>query len=51
MADLVKEYTDTKNIKHIVEHSILSADKQNNREQIIEALFHALTKPNKHFAT
>ena len=51
MADLTKEYTDIKNIKHNVEHSVLSTDKENNKEQVIEELFHALTKPHKDFAT
>ena len=51
MANLTKEYIDIKNIKHNVEHSILSTDKKNNREQIIEELFQALTRPRKHFST
>ena len=51
MANLTKEYTDIKDIKHNVEHSVLSADKENNKEQIIEELFHALTKPRKRYVT
>ncbi|MDE7477195.1 MAG: hypothetical protein K2M91_04465 [Lachnospiraceae bacterium] len=51
MADLKKEYTDINDIKHTVEHSILSTDSENNKEQIIEELFLALTKPDKNFAT
>ena len=51
MADLAKEYTDTKDVKHKVEHFVLSADNKNSREQILEELFHALAKPRKHIST
>lgn len=50
MADLTKEYTDTKDRKHKVEHLILS-DNNNSREQILEELFHALTRPRKRSIT
>ncbi len=49
MANLAKEYTDQKNIRHNVEHLILSSDKKNSKEQIFEELLHALTGPRKHF--
>ena len=45
MADLKKEYTDIKNIRHQVEHFKASSD--HNKEQIIQELFHVLTKTNK----
>lgn len=51
MANLTKEYVDIKNIKHNVEHSILSTDKKNSKEQIIEELFQALARPHKQFST
>ncbi|MBD5451950.1 MAG: hypothetical protein HDR25_04855 [Lachnospiraceae bacterium] len=51
MADLTKEYTDTKDIKHTVEHLILSADNKASKEQILEELFHALTRSRKHIST
>lgn len=51
MANLTREYTDIKDIKHNVEHLILSPDKKNGKEQIIEELFHALTGQRKHFST
>ena len=46
MADLKREYTDIKNIKHNVEHIVLSNDK-NNREQIVEEIFCILAKPSR----
>lgn len=48
MAVLAKEYVDTKDVKHKVEHLVLSADDKNSREQLLEELFRVLTKPRKH---
>ena len=47
MADLKKEYTDIKEIKHKVEHITIHTKEDNSREQIVEELFHALTRPGK----
>ena len=44
MADLTKEYTDMKDIKHKVEHFTIPADDRNSTEQIMEELLHALTR-------
>lgn len=52
MADLTKEYTDVKDIKHKVEHFTVPADDRNNTEQIMEELLHALTRrPGKRIIT
>ena len=45
MTNLKKEYTDTKNIKHKVEHALASDEARNSKEQIVEELFYALTRP------
>ena len=45
MANLKKEYTDTRNIKHKVEHALASDEARNSREQIVEELSNALTRP------
>ena len=50
MANLKEEYTDIKNIKHHVEHIILSTNDKNSKEQMIEELYYTLTKPNKHIS-
>jgi hypothetical protein len=44
MADLMKEYIDTKDIRHKVEHQVVSTDDRKSAEQIVEELFHVLTK-------
>lgn len=44
MADLTKEYIDTKDIRHKVEHKVVSTDERRSKEQIIEELFAVLTK-------
>lgn len=44
MADLIKEYIDTKDIRHKVEHQVVSTDDRKSAEQIVEELFHVLTK-------
>lgn len=44
---LTTEYTDIKDVKHNVEHLTVPADDKNNREQIVEELLNALTKPGK----
>lgn len=48
MITLAKEYTDTKDIRHKVEHHVISSDNKNSREQILEELFKALIKPKRH---
>lgn len=48
MANLVQEYMDIKNVKHKVEHLVISMDEKGNRERIIEEVFQALTRPSKH---
>ena len=48
MATLAKEYTDTRKVKHKVEHLTVSTDDKHNQEQILEELFRALVKPKKH---
>ena len=47
MANLKKEYTDMKDVKHTVEHLTLPIVDNFNRERMIEELLHALTKPDK----
>ena len=47
MSNLKKEYTDTKNIKHKVAHSIASGKDNDSKERVIEDIFHALTRTNK----
>jgi hypothetical protein len=44
MANLSSEYTDTKNIKHRVEHLIVPSDERDRSEQIKAELLIALTK-------
>ena len=44
MADLIKEYIDTKDIRHKVEHQVLPTDDRRSKEQIIEELFSVLTR-------
>lgn len=47
MAELISEYTDTKHIKHAVEHVTLPVGEDTNRERIIEDILNALQrKPN-----
>lgn len=48
MTDLIEEYTDIKNVKHKVEHLVLSADDKSSKEHILEELFYALTRSHKH---
>ena len=48
MANLTKEYTDIKNVKHNVEHFILSSHKETGKEKIVEELLHVLTGSRKH---
>ena len=48
MENLKKEYTDTKNVKHKVEHSVATAsdgEEAGSRERITEELVNALTRP------
>lgn len=47
MADLKNEYIDTNNIKHKVEHIVVSAYDKNSKERITEELFNALTKSDR----
>ncbi len=46
MADLKKEYTDIKNVKHKVEH-ITSDNVKDNKEQIAKALCDVLVKQKR----
>lgn len=48
MSKLAKEYTDIKDIRHKVEHLVVSPDDKHSREQIVEELLCALTKQKKH---
>lgn len=47
MMNLTTEYTDIKDVKHNVQHLTVPTDDKNNREQIVEELLNALTKPGK----
>lgn len=47
MMNLMTEYTDIKDVKHNVQHLTVPTDDKNNREQIVEELLNALTKPGK----
>lgn len=47
MADLKKEYTDIRKIQHKVEHITVSSEDKYNKEQIIQELFHVLTKTDR----
>lgn len=42
MENLKNEYTDTKGIKHEVEHLIIASEDKNSRDRIIEELFQLL---------
>ena len=44
---VITEYTDVKEIKHKVEHHIVSNKDDNDKERIFEELFNALTRPVK----
>lgn len=48
MADLTKEYTDIKEIKHKVEHHLASTDDNSSKERIFAELFNALTRSRRH---
>lgn len=47
MVNLKTEYTDTKDVKHSVEHLTVLADDKNSRERIVEDLLNALTRQGK----
>jgi hypothetical protein len=47
MTNLKTEYTDVKENKHKVEHHVVSEKDGNSKEQVIEELLHALTRPGK----
>lgn len=47
MTNLKAEYTDVKDVKHKVEHLIVSNEDKNDRERVVEELLHALTKSGK----
>ena len=47
MINLKTEYTDVKDKKHKVEHHIVSDEDKNDKERVVEELFHALTKSGK----
>lgn len=44
MANLTKEYIDIKDVRHRVEHQILSTDDRKSTEQIMEELLKVLMK-------
>lgn len=44
MSKLRTEYTDIKNVKHRVEHVIVTDGNNKSKEQLLEELFIALTK-------
>lgn len=48
MADLKNEYIDINNIKHKVEHIIISDYDKNSKEHIVDELFNIMTRPNRH---
>lgn len=50
MTNLSKEYVDIKNVKHKVEHLIVSTETKNSKERIIEELFNALTRASRHMS-
>lgn len=47
MADLIKEYTDIRNMKHKVEHLTVLIEEENGRERVLEELFCALSKTGR----
>ena len=47
MAELVSEYTDTKNIRHSVEHFTLPIEDNAGRERIIDDILSALQRKRK----
>ena len=47
MTNLKNEYTDTRNVKHKVQHVVASDENADIREQVIAELFNALTRPVK----
>ena len=47
MSNLKTEYTDAKSRTHKVAHSVLPANDDNSREQIVEELFRAMRKAVK----
>lgn len=51
MANLTQEYIDIKNVKHNVEHLILSSHKDFGKEKVVEELFRVLIRPRKHSST
>lgn len=51
MAHLTTEYTDIRDVKHIVEHFTVSVDDKSDREQVIDELLYVLTKPGKRVPT
>lgn len=47
MANLITEYTDTKDVKHSVEHITVTDGSKKAYEQILEELLIALTRKDK----
>ena len=47
MANLKTEYTDIKDVTHQVEHITASNEDNVGQEQVVEALFYALTRLGK----
>lgn len=46
MAQLKTEYTDVKDVKHQVEHVIVTENDKKSREQLMEELYSALARKN-----
>ena len=44
---MLREYTDLKNIRHIVNHLTLNSEEREHREQILEEIRNILIKNNK----
>ena len=47
MANLKQEYIDMKDVKHHVEHLTVPEQESTDREQIVQELYAALTKPGR----
>lgn len=47
MQKLRTEYTDVKDVKHHVEHILLTEKEQRSRERIMEELYTALTRESR----
>lgn len=48
MTKLKKEYVDVRGMRHKVEHTMVSNEDKNSREQIIQELFYVLTNTDRY---